>query len=482
MPRRPASRSRIAALVLMLALTASPSQSAGVSAWLVWPSHDPARNPLASAVLALRAISDQDEAVAAHITPEGHWQFANRAGETYTAGTPDELKRAPTVLIPNRLTFSHILLSEESLFAGPDALKTMPAAKYSVVIGDEQFPLRNATSNGRTIDYRPYLTIPAQDRDAFAETLAQLRRPLDQSRLRLLAATPGAQSTLPASPKFDAAQGGPAIDPVDPARIPEALGSIPRQTAILTARLDGANLTIAPTSGPDRTVPFVTLTEAAAAADVDLIVLHANPPQQPGGQNWLWQRTQVSGLDQAAKHANLADFFNALAKSRGAPLIVSASPASGSRVTLTARQDSDSRELSTGWIKQAADAVTGQIAGQLTGNVSLVAIHASLVPDARRRELEARLIPGIPSTLQAVYLASLALGLLALPTASLWWRKLWPLEARADYASFRGFVLAHTVRAAAFALIFLPLVGLPALLTSLIRRLSRSRTRAAPIN
>ena len=32
-------------------------------------------------------------ALAAHVTPEGHWKFANREGQVFTAATPEELAR-----------------------------------------------------------------------------------------------------------------------------------------------------------------------------------------------------------------------------------------------------------------------------------------------------------------------------------------------------------------------------------------------------
>src|SRR3569833_2384543 len=52
----------------------------------------------ASHVKALPATAGAG-ALAAHATPEGHWQFANRAGEVFTAGTPEELKRAAPALL-----------------------------------------------------------------------------------------------------------------------------------------------------------------------------------------------------------------------------------------------------------------------------------------------------------------------------------------------------------------------------------------------
>src|SRR5262245_41456487 len=39
-------------------------------------------------------------AIAAEATPEGHWRFVSRAGEVFTAGTAEEMKRAAPLLYP----------------------------------------------------------------------------------------------------------------------------------------------------------------------------------------------------------------------------------------------------------------------------------------------------------------------------------------------------------------------------------------------
>ena len=50
----------------------------------------------------VKALPDQPSgiALAAQATQEGHWRFVNKAGETFTAGTPEELKRVAAVLLP----------------------------------------------------------------------------------------------------------------------------------------------------------------------------------------------------------------------------------------------------------------------------------------------------------------------------------------------------------------------------------------------
>ena len=434
----------------------------------------------------LRGLPEPDsvgmQGIAAHITPEGHWQFANRAGETFTAGTANELKRAATVLMPDvkdGFTGLRIVLSRDSLFAGEAALKEMPVSHYAVAVAGEALPLERIEGTMRAVRLRPNLAIAITDKDAFLETLAQLRHPIEARRVRLIAATTGAPATLTTTAKVDAKDGGIAIDPVDPDRLAEALASVSRQMAVVSGRVDQTSLTVAPASGPQRTIPLAQLTAAASASDVDLILLHADPPRQPGTRTWLWQRVQISGLGHAALRATMADFLNELASGRG-KFIVSVVPAGDSRVALTARQSfaSDTSfglDGLTGWIRQATDAVTGQV----TGAVTPVAIHANLVSDARRRELAWRLVPGVPSFAQGVYLAAALLGLLAWPVATRWFRSLWPGEARIDYDNARGFLLARAIRGVTFVALFLPLAAIPAFFVRLLGGGAKNAAKAA---
>ena len=471
-------------MVVALALLATPPRAAA-SAWPAWlsASSQTQATGLASATAALRALPvGPTPVIAAHATPEGHWQFSNRAGETFTAGTPAELKRASSVLLPDAIdgfASATLILSQDTLFTGAAVLKDLPAARsLATVIAGDVLAVQRSARNTLSVALRPSVTVAADDKDAFAEALAQLHRPLDAAHLRILSAVPGGPASLPAIPKFDAAQGGAAIDTIDPDHIASALASIPRQTAILTARLDGANLSVQPPSGPQRTLSYASLTAAAASADVDLLVLHADPPRQPGGRNWLWQRIQVSGLEHAAKRGTLADFLDQLATGHD-PFAVSIAADGDKRVRLTAQPIPVSIATTQGvtdWIKQAA----GSVAGQVTGAVEPAAIHASLVSTARRTELSRRLIPGLPSSATAIYLAALMLGLFGLPVALRWWRRLWPSEARADYASTRGYILARLIRALTFVALFLPLAAIPALLTRIAGSLNQRTAHPIP--
>ena len=440
------------------------------------------------AAAAVRALPFEAKwtALAAHVTSEGHWKFVNRTGEVFTAGTPDEMKRVVSVLAPDAAATDRLAfyLSEETLFDGRAALKDLPkGAELSVVVGEETFALlrRGEPPDAIHARVRPNLTIAVGARDAFREALAQLKRPFAPSQMRVIALEPGGPQTISTVPKFDTASGGAAIDVLDPDRLIQSLSAIPRQTVLLTGRVEGGTVAFRPLSGAERNLLLADLRAAAAAADVDLLILHSPTPRQPGGRNWFWQTVSVRGLDSALKRANLGDFLDAIGASRG-ELSVTAALDGSDRVRLTvlpAKSEAAITDTVGDWLKDAA--------GHVTGHVISTAVHADVKSDKRQQELENRFIPGIPSALQIGYVASVILGLLALGVLRGWWRRLWPVEQRGEYASTFGYGSATVARGLAFGLIFLPVAAGPAFVVAMVKpvldaigvlaaRLKRTRT------
>jgi hypothetical protein len=91
-----------------------------------------------------------------------------------------------------------------------------------------------------------------------------------------------------------------------------------------------------------------------------------------------------------------------------------------------------------------------------------------LVARERAAELSRRLVPGLPSLVQHIYLAAFLPGLVALPVTLAWWRRIWPAERRQDYAGSPGYLAAAAIRWVLFAVIFMPLVGLLALVWGIL--------------
>jgi hypothetical protein len=423
------------------------------------PGVSPALENAARYVRALPVKADV-VALAAQGAQEGHWRFVNRSGETLTAGTPDEMKRVASVLSPDARAGARLALyvTQDTILRDRAALKALPAGvDLSVVVGEESYRLlRRGDAAGERwyAEIRPNLVVEMGDRHLFEEAVWQLSRRLDAARVRVLALEPGGPSALPASPRIDRASKRALVDIIDPASLAAAMGGVAGQTLVIVGRIERGAIFVKPSRGPERPLVTKDLFQAAAGADVNIVVLGAAAPRQPGGRNWLWQKIEVQGLDAALRNARMADFLNAL----GAPgrrLSVVALPV-GKRAMLDLVPAGDAAGAPPQ--RPVSEFFAGAVA-ELTGRVAATSVQASLRSAEREQELDHRLLPGVPSELQIAYGLLVVLGLLGVPVSRLWWRRVWPPEEAGDYAGHTGYWAARATRGAAFALVFLPLTA-----------------------
>ncbi len=459
-----------AALVLCLLLLSAPAEAdwlarlVGTAREISLPGprrSSSALDAVAAHIKTLTAKAD-GAVLAAQATAEGHWRFVNGLGETITAGTPEEMKRVGSLLLPNAKPEPRLSLhlTADSVFARRAALKDLPrGSELYVFAGEESYRLlRRSEAAGERLfaEIRSNLVVELTEETQFAETVWQLARPLNKAGIRILALEPGAAPRLASSPRLDPASKAALIDSIDPLSLPAALGTLRGQTVLVTGRIDGQLLYFKPGSGPDRSLTVSDLFRAAEAADVNVIVLHAtSTPRQPGGRNWLWQKVEVQGLEEALKRARVADFYNALAPA-GGRFTVSAKPAGAQRTSLEIAPIGElpkapgSRPIGDLW----TDAVAG-----VTGRVITAGVEANIRSAALQQDVDWRLLSSVPAKVQIGYLALLVIGLLGTPLARLWWANLWPQETAADYAGPAGYWAARAVRNALFVAVFLPLTA-----------------------
>jgi hypothetical protein len=414
----------------------------------------------AAHVKALPRATGGGAVLAAQATQEGHWRFVNRAGETLTAGTPEEMKRVAALLLPEAKGSVKLSLyvTEDTVFLYRAGLKDLPAGTdVNVVVGSEAYRVLRRTDGGPErlfAEVRPNLVVELAERRAFEEIVWQLARPLEASSVRLLAIEPGGPPTLASLPRLDAATQRALADTIDPASLPAALGSVRGQTVLVTGRIDGRLLYVQPSRGAERSLLLPDLLKAAEEADVNLVVLHASStPRQPGGRNWLWQKVEVRGLEQALGQARVADFLAALTGPNGR-VTVTASASGPWRTLLDVKPATN---LPEGPRTRPMGDVFSEMVSDLTGRIVTAGVQASVRSAERQQELDQRLLPAIPSDLQLGYLAFIVLGLIGFPVSLAWWRRIWPPEVRAEYAGEAGYRAARIVRGAAFLFIFLPL-------------------------
>ncbi len=420
----------------------------------------------AGAVVKALPATEKGAALAVHATPEGHWRFANGEGEVFTAGTPEELGRAAATLAPAAPAGKLALyLSESTAFEESALLGQLPAnAELYLVSESRSYPLaRRATESGEQLfaGMRPNVAVRLTDAAAFREAVWRLARPLDAARVRVLALEPGGPKSLSSSPRFDPATQAAMVDVIDPGRLSASLGAARGQTVLLTGRIEGGRLHVRPSSGPEQSLATADLVRAAKAADVDLVILRSPAPRQPGGRNWFWQKVEVAGLGDALARSTFADFLDALGAGQGR-FEIAVTRDGADRIVMTASPSGQAGTPGAGVLGEwFGDLVSG-----VTGNVAATAVEAHLKSAARQLELDARIIPFIPSSWQFVYLGAMAAGAMGLGAARGWWRRLWPPEERQAYDNALGFVLARLFRLLAFGLVFLPAAGLPALIVA----------------
>lgn len=417
---------------------------------------------LGSAVRQLKALPEKPgfNALAADAGSEGHWRFVNRKGEIYTAGNADEHARVRDQLLPGSTGKLSLYLTPDTVFDHRAMLQDLPPdSELFIATKSVSHRIVRAVGEGREVLYaeaRPNLRVRLTSADLFAEALFHIDRPLKPKSLRILSLETGSADGLTAVPRFDPANRAALVDRIDPQRVTGALNSVRGQTVILTGRVEGKVLRFIDAAGGDGSLSLDALRAAARDADVNLVIVRAETPRQPGGRNWLWQTTSIPGLDTALKQPTFGDFLASLG-ARDAALTVTAQRDGFGRVVIEALPPSSAAapitDTLTGWV----DA----LAGDVMGRIAVAGIEADVRDKDRQTELDWRFIPGIPSVIQIGYMVSLALGLFGLGTAWGWWGRIWPPEDRGEYGVRIGYVAARGARAALFALIFLPLIGLP---------------------
>lgn len=403
-------------------------------------------------------------ALAATVSAQGHWTFANRDGVRFTAANKDEIGRVYRSLAPDIVGPAGpvvIYVTGASVFAHPEHLELLPReARLSVVAGSARYRLHRfgAKGAGRWFaEVRDNVFVDAGDADIAGEILGLLRRDVADRSLRVLGLDPAGPASF--APVVRMADGKPVADVINPAHLISALSTLRRQTAVLTGRLVGDETLIYRTpTGVEQSLALGPLRDAAAADDINLVFVNATAPRQPGARNWLWLAVEVDGLARALQQRSLGDFLNAVAGG-GRQLFVTGQRRSEGRVALRVIPMRAGRlEEAPGLMAE----VLSELVAEVTASVVPHAVDADLVSMARQRELAFRVVPGVPAVLQYGFGVALVLGLIGLPVALRWWHRLWPREQQADYANAAGYRTAQMVRGLFFVLLFLPLVGLPA--------------------
>ena len=414
--------------------------------------------------------------VAATVSAEGHWTFANSRGELFTAANDREITSMTDVLFPDGVgaTGLTVYLTPASVFQHRDQLKNLPAgARLRLVISGRNYPVqisknRDGTGHSLVARVRPDVVLAITKRAVFEELLWQLEQPLVAYKVRVLSIVSNGPAALPALRPKRSDTDKLVIEPISPQHVTASLATLSQQLAVLTGRISGKNLIIRVQNGKEITLDFAAMRKAAASNDVGLVLLNSKAPRQPGARNWLFLEVGVDGLAEALKRATLADFIGSLALSAGT-VDVRGEILSASRVRLLIAPTPTGFTVST-------DGLVGliaELASEVAGTVLPGTLQLDMNSRARTQELAWRLLPGVPAAAQLGMIVLTFFSLFAIKTTRRWWQAVWPSEEREEYASWLGYQAARCVRLIAFAVLFLPIAGLPALTLLILQALFR---------
>ena len=404
----------------------------------------------------------QAGAIAAEALDGGAWRLRNAAGETITATSADGVRGALTGLTGDSksLTF---FVGEDTAFGARDSLAALPQdAKLRLAIDESSYPLLRQ-GGGETAALYTELSdgviLAMTDRSLFSEALWQLQRPLGKSGIRVLSLDGGGPKTLSTLAKRSA-DGLPQAEAIDPAALDSALYSLRGQTVIVTGKVEGETLAFAGNSGAAGSVPVAKVMEAAERSDVNILLLDAGTPKQPGSTTWLWQERGIAHLDTAMAKTTLGDFVTALSHGQDR-LAIDTDWGAGGHFRLSVKPAATDAPAASGAtaassMGERTVAFAVDLASKVAGNVAPRATAASLNSRDTQWDLDSRIIPGVPAGLQIWYAASSLMALLAFYETRRWWAFLQRRIAGVTPPfSWPGRIGSETL----YWLIFAPLVG-----------------------
>lgn len=470
-------------LVLAAVLVAGPAgQLPGLRAEATAPStrfaaQASAAQSLDQVAAYIRTLPDAERVLAGEAGAEGHWRLINRQGETFSASTAEEFSKAIATLAPDRGPAQSpaalaLHVTDESVFRHPAAIARLPTGILVYMrAADASFRImRNNHGPAQRIKAElrpsrgtnPGLGIFAEvtDRASFDELRRQLDRPLDTSRTHLLALEPGADAAPPSRPAqvTVAKESGKATElaprAIDPDRMRRAFGALRRTTALFAGRIEGERLVYQPSAGIERGLLIRDFAEAAAASDVDLVILGSASVRQPGTRNWLWLRNDIARLGDSFKLATAGDML-AMLIGDSAGISIALRLIDGDRAHIVVQP----AYVQGGRPFAQVSEVLSDVLANVTATASPTRLEAYVMTSARRAELDRRIVPGVASVLQFYFVATWLLGLLGWTVARRWWQRIWPRERCGEYGGSFGYRAAQFMRELAFAGLFLPIAG-----------------------
>jgi hypothetical protein len=393
---------------------------------------------------------DEDGAARLADTTGGEWTVRNFGDLDDFAWQSAVLKESGHVPATHRRV--ELYVQDEQLFSHRAKLTALPdnLALRVVHRRKKTYPL-NKTDSTLQVEARPHVLIETTTLRDLDEILFRLERDLNRASLRLLKIVPGTSDNLPSLPDRVVAR-APEPQAVDPGRFGESLRALRGQTAVLTGRIENGQLLTQTRPGGNTTrLPLAEIRAAARDADVNLIVLDAVTPLQPGSRGVLGKRRSKT-LDAAFQTRTGGDFIAALAR-HDAPISLRAT-------------NNGSRHVAIRTVKRSPDV---EINARNASDRELLLHGIQFLTRTREFEEEhdSRVVWWLPSYVPVILFFNLMAGVLAWAVAyRQWWERIWPAPVSRSWLQRNAVTSA---RLFAFFVLFLPLFGSLALVWMVLR-------------
>ena len=340
-----------------------------------------------------------------------------------------------------------------SLFAQLDNLnlvsskgKILPLKAMTKGSGDHVF---GVNVSKRTV-------VLASNGQQMKEALWRMGRGMNRGDVHLVSFDGTARSTPNLLPVLTNGMPKPTL--INPKKLNEALRTLRGKTLIVSGKVEGTDLVVDSAKDGRHVIQFDELKQLAAREDIDLFIVGKRSPKQPAVKTWFGSPFE-SQMKKAFQANTYGDFLSALHGEKKL-LTIDTKLAANNRLTFQSLSGESVEKLGglTSFIKEID--IVGALAGRVVSKLSEISLDLNVKDKERASELNARIIPGVPSILQYLYIANIIFGFVGW-TVSRWvWHKIWPPRARTDFSSLISFIGMKLLRFAVFVFGLLGLFGL----------------------
>lgn len=270
----------------------------------------------------------------------------------------------------------------------------------------------------------------------------QLQRPVINQKVRFVQLAKNTDADLPQQDYGSK----PVVDAVGLNKLVSTIENIRLETMVLSGKVENGLL-----HHGGQSIPLKMLEDAAAARDVNLIILGSSKPKkalQQVADDWKSVNDRGNNISDS-----VGDFYNRFAP-EGA--------SSPMRIGIN-----DSGELQTAFHIETKIKTANKQSTDPSNHLAVVPIHLLIESvkilqpnEERAKELKRRFHPAVPSSVQFYLIVSFFMGTFTAITSWFLYKKIWQSPLRVTYSNVFLFAIIYALHRLCFIMLYLPLLGI----------------------